>query len=214
MSAPDQRAARGPATRWTRRRLLGAAGVLAGASAAGLLAAVAEAGDAPAAAPVPARDRSAAAGESAAARRIVLENLHTPESLDVVFRRGDRYVPEAMSAIQVLLRDYRTGAQHPIDPALLDYLHEVARHAGVEPVFAVISGYRSPQTNAMLHERSAGVARRSLHLDGRAIDVRLAGVDCAQLAQRALNLQRGGVGYYRNSDFVHLDTGRLRSWRG
>jgi uncharacterized protein YcbK (DUF882 family) len=181
---------------WSRRRLLGTAGMIAGASAAGLWGAVARADQAP------------------ASRRIVLKNLHTPESLDIVFRRGDDYVSDAMSAIQVLLRDYRTGAQHPIDPKLLDYLYDVARLAGVDPAFTVISGYRSPQTNEMLHERSSGVASHSLHMEGRAIDVRLASVDCAQLAEKALAMQRGGVGYYGKSDFVHLDTGRFRTWRG
>jgi uncharacterized protein YcbK (DUF882 family) len=96
----------------------------------------------------------------------------------------------------------------------MDYLCDVARLAGVEPVFTVISGYRSPQTNAMLHERSSGVSSHSLHMEGRAIDVRLAGVGCAKLADQALSMKRGGVGYYNKSDFVHLDTGRFRSWRG
>jgi uncharacterized protein YcbK (DUF882 family) len=180
----------------SRRRLLATAGMIAGASAAGMLGSAARADEAP------------------STRRIVLKNLHTPESLDIVFRRGDEYVSDAMSAIQVLLRDYRTGAQHPIDPKLLDYLHDVARLAAVEPVFSVISGYRSPQTNEMLHERSGAVASHSLHMEGRAIDVRLASLACAKLAEKALAMQRGGVGYYGKSDFVHLDTGRFRTWRG
>jgi uncharacterized protein YcbK (DUF882 family) len=188
---------------WSRRRLLGAAGMIAGASAAGMWGAAASAGEA-----------AGKADEAAGNRRMVLKNLHTPESLDIVFRRGNDYVPDALSAIQALLRDYRTGAQHPIDPKLLDYLYDVARLVGVEPVFSVISGYRSPQTNEMLHERSSGVASHSLHMEGRAIDVRLASVDCAKLAQKALAMQRGGVGYYNRSDFVHLDTGRFRTWRG
>ena len=96
----------------------------------------------------------------------------------------------------------------------MDHLVEVAHAVGAEPKFSVISGYRSPQTNAMLHERSAGVAQHSLHMDGRAIDVRISGVDCADLAARALDLRRGGVGYYRASDFVHLDTGAFRTWTG
>lgn len=148
------------------------------------------------------------------AKRLVLKNLHTPESLDVEYFRDGAYVPQAMATIQVLLRDYRNGEQHPIDPPLLDYLHEVASRMRVEPVFSVISGYRSPETNAMLHERSSGVAKHSMHVEGRAIDVRLAGVDCADLAGTALNVGRGGVGYYRKSDFVHLDTGAFRTWRG
>ena len=186
---------------WSRRRLLGVAGMLAWASAAGLR------GTAGAA-------QNAVGAQSSATRRIALRNVHTGEALDVVFRRGDEYVAEAMSAIQAHLRDYRSGAQHPVDPALMDYLYEVAQHAGVEPVFTVISGYRSPQTNAMLRERSSGVSSHSLHMEGRAIDVRLAGVDCARLSDEALHLRRGGVGYYGKSDFVHLDTGRFRTWRG
>ena len=131
-----------------------------------------------------------------------------------MYCRGEDYVPEALARVEVLLRDYRTGDRHAIDPQLLDYLHDVAQRAGVAPEFSVISGYRSPQTNAILHERSREVASHSLHMEGRAIDVRLARIDCADLAARALEMQRGGVGYYRQSDFVHLDTGRFRTWRG
>jgi uncharacterized protein YcbK (DUF882 family) len=182
---------------FSRRRLLQAGGALAGATAAfGLTA------------------RVHAASGSESERRITLKNLHTPEVLDIVYRRGGQYLPEALAQVEVQLRDYRTGDRHPIDPQLLDTLYEVAQRAGVDPVFSVISGYRSPQTNAMLHERSSGVASHSLHMEGRAIDVRLARVDCADLAAKALEMKRGGVGYYRQSDFVHLDTGRFRTWRG
>jgi uncharacterized protein YcbK (DUF882 family) len=96
----------------------------------------------------------------------------------------------------------------------MDYLGEVAAQLGKEAHFSVISGYRSPQTNAKLHERSTGVAQHSLHMQGRAIDVRMAGIDCADLAAHAESLQRGGVGYYRASNFVHLDTGAFRTWKG
>jgi uncharacterized protein YcbK (DUF882 family) len=113
-----------------------------------------------------------------------------------------------------LLRDFRTGEQHAIDPKLMDYLVDVAGCVGAAPEFSVISGYRSPQTNERLHARSQGVAKNSLHMEGRAIDVRLPKIDCAALAACALDLARGGVGYYRTSDFVHLDTGRYRTWRG
>jgi uncharacterized protein YcbK (DUF882 family) len=181
---------------WSRRQVLKAGGILAGASVAGALA------------------RPARAQGPVAVKRLVLRNLHTPESLDLEFFRGDAYVPDALAAIQVLLRDYRNDEQHAIDPPLLDYLHDLALTLGVDPVYSVISGYRSLKTNEQLRERSSGVARHSLHLEGRAIDVRLAGVDCADLADRALGLGRGGVGYYRKSDFVHLDTGALRTWRG
>jgi len=147
-------------------------------------------------------------------RRIALRNLHTDERLELEYVRDGVYLPEALSAIEGCLRDFRTGDRHSIDPHLMDYLVEVAHTLGVEPAFSVISGYRSPQTNAMLHERSTGVAQHSLHMDGRAIDVRIGGVDCADLAARALDLKRGGVGYYRASDFVHLDTGAFRTWKG
>jgi uncharacterized protein YcbK (DUF882 family) len=181
---------------WSRRRLLRTGGALAGISAAALL---------------------AGPGHAAAAvrgRRIALFNLHTSERLEVEFFRDGVYVPQALAAIEQILRDFRTGERHAIDPGLLDYLAEVAQTLGVDPAFSVISGYRSAQTNARLHERSAGVAQHSLHMEGRAIDVRIAGVDCAALSARALDLKRGGVGYYRASAFVHLDTGRVRSWNG
>ena len=141
-------------------------------------------------------------------------NLHTDERLDVEYCRGGCYEPAALDRINTLLRDFRTGEVHPIDPALMDHLFDAAHALGVEPRFSVISGYRSPATNARLHEHSPGVASHSLHIEGRAIDVRLARVDCASLASRAREMQRGGVGYYRASDFVHLDTGRFRVWKG
>jgi uncharacterized protein YcbK (DUF882 family) len=185
---------------WSRRRVLHAGGALAGLSAAGLVGTAGLVGQ--------------ARGAEGAARRIALTNLHTDERLDIEYFRDGIYVPEALAAIDVLLRDFRTGERHAIDPKLMDYLVDVAHTVGVDPVFSVISGYRSPQTNARLRERSTGVAQHSLHLEGRAIDVRLAGVDCADLAAEALELKRGGVGYYRASDFVHLDTGAFRTWKG
>jgi uncharacterized protein YcbK (DUF882 family) len=154
------------------------------------------------------------ARSQAAPKRVALLNLHTDERLDTVYFRDGVYVPEALSAIEAVLRDYRTGERHAIDPHLMDYLVEVAHAVGVDPAFSVISGYRSPQTNAHLREQSTGVAQHSLHMEGRAIDVRVKGVDCASLAAHAENLKRGGVGYYRGSDFVHLDTGAFRTWKG
>jgi uncharacterized protein YcbK (DUF882 family) len=192
----------------SRRRLLATGGALAGATAAFGFIPRAFAG------PGASAGRGAETGSAAGARHLTLKNLHTPEVLDVVYRHGDQYVPEALAQAEAVLRDYRTGDRHPIDPELLDILYDVAQSIGVEPVFSVISGYRSPQTNALLHERSAGVASHSLHMEGRAIDVRLSHVNCADLADRALEMKRGGVGYYRQSDFVHLDTGRIRTWRG
>ena len=190
---------------WSRRRMLQAGGALAGMSAAGLMGAglVGATG-------LVGQARS----QAAAARRIALSSLHTGEHLEIEYFRDGNYVPEALAAIDVLLRDFRTGDRHAIDPKLMDYLVDVALRLGLDPLFSVISGYRSPQTNARLRERSTGVAQHSLHLEGRAIDVRLAGVDCAGLAAQALGLKRGGVGYYRASDFVHLDTGAFRTWKG
>jgi uncharacterized protein YcbK (DUF882 family) len=149
-----------------------------------------------------------------AARRIALYNLHTDEHLEIEYFRDDAYLPEPLAQLQVLLRDFRTGEQHAIDPKLLDYLVDVAGHLGRPPSFSVISGYRSPQTNEHLHEVSSGVAQHSLHMQGRAIDVRMTGVDCDVLAAGARELMRGGVGYYRVSSFVHMDTGACRTWNG
>jgi len=185
---------------WTRRRVLQLSGAAVAMTAAGGWSRPARA----------AHPKPRATG----AKRLSLVNVHTSEKLDLEYFRGGEYVPASLAAIQVFLRDYRNGEQHAIDRQLLDYLFDVAGQLRVDPVFSVISGYRSPQTNEKLRERSAGVARHSLHLEGRAIDVRLAGVDCADLAACALGMTRGGVGYYRKSDFVHLDTGPFRTWKG
>jgi uncharacterized protein YcbK (DUF882 family) len=187
---------------WTRRRLLGIGGAMAGMAVAGGWVRPADASE-------PVR-----AGTGGAVKRISLKNLHTGEELESQFFRDGGYVGDSFAAIQVLLRDFRNDQQHAIDPKLMDYLFDVAQRLRVDPVFSVISGYRSPQTNEQLRERSSGVARRSMHLEGRAIDVRMAGVDCARLAASAMDLARGGVGYYHASDFVHLDTGAFRTWKG
>jgi uncharacterized protein YcbK (DUF882 family) len=186
---------------WSRRRVLRAAGAMAGVSAANLLVGTA-------------RSYQAGAGQTGAPRRIALLNLHTDEHLEIEYFRDGDYVPEAMSAIEVLLRDFRNGERHPMDAHLMDYLVEVAHTLGADPAFSVICGYRSPQTNSSLREHSTGVAQHSLHMEGRAIDVRMKGIDCASLAAHAMDLKRGGVGYYRASDFVHLDTGAFRTWKG
>jgi uncharacterized protein YcbK (DUF882 family) len=147
-------------------------------------------------------------------RHIAFTNLHTGEHVEVDYFRDGDYRSDALTQIEKVLRDFRNGEQHPMDPKLMDYLLEVAAKVGAKPSFQVISGYRSPQTNEKLHAKSSGVSEHSLHMQGRAIDVRMAGVDCAALAASALELKRGGVGYYRASNFVHLDTGAFRTWRG
>ncbi len=145
-------------------------------------------------------------------RTIGLRHLHTGETLKVEYAVGETYLPDALAAVNRLLRDFRTGDVHPIDPGLLDLLHRVARRLDTRHAFEVISGYRSPTTNAALRRRSEGVAARSLHMVGQAIDIRVAGVELVTLRAAALDLKGGGVGYYPASNFVHMDTGRLRRW--
>ena len=147
-------------------------------------------------------------------RSIELVNTHTGESLVADYFRDGAYCPDSLAALDQLLRDHRSGEVAPIDRLLFDQLHQLAVMAGRDARFEVISGYRSPATNAMLNARSSGVARRSLHVEGRAIDVRLAGCNCGRLRDLALSMKAGGVGFYGKSDFVHLDTGRVRSWAG
>lgn len=147
-------------------------------------------------------------------RSIVLVSTHTGDRLAADYYIGGSYAQESLAALDQLLRDHRTGDIAPMDRRLYDLLHDLAALAGREPCYEVISGYRSPQTNAWLQARSGGVASHSLHMQGRAVDVRLAGCATDRLRDLALGAQAGGVGYYRRSDFVHLDTGRVRSWAG
>jgi len=184
----------------SRRRMLIATGTLAGAAALWARSSISAANPEPAPNPSP--------------RRIALLNLHTGERLEIEYFRDGAYAAAALAAIEVLLRDFRNGEKHAIDPKLMDYLVDVAAKLSAPPAYSVISGYRSPETNERLHERSSGVSQRSLHMQGCAIDVRMTGVDCANLAASAQGLKRGGVGYYRASNFVHLDTGAFRTWRG
>jgi uncharacterized protein YcbK (DUF882 family) len=147
-----------------------------------------------------------------ASRESSLSHLHTGESLAIEYVQRNEYVSDALLAIDHVLRDHHNGAVHPIDPKLIDILHAVARESGTRSPFRVISGYRSPETNEKLRRRGGGVARNSMHLEGKAIDIRLDDVDTTEIRDVGLALQRGGVGYYRKSDFVHLDTGRVRRW--
>ena len=149
---------------------------------------------------------------SGPSRALRLDNLHTNEKLSVEYFAAGRYLPDALSAVNHLLRDFRSGDVGTIDPALLDLLHGLAATVGSRRAFHVISGYRSPATNETLRQSSSGVASGSLHLRGQAIDIRLADVPLATLRDAARLMRSGGVGYYAASDFVHLDTGRVRSW--
>ncbi len=146
-------------------------------------------------------------------RQLRLLNTHTGERADVTYFEGGDFVPGALAELDRLLRDFRTGEVHPIDPGVLDIVWSLARGADrPRGTIDVVSGYRSPRTNALLHERSQGVAVHSMHLQGRAIDFRMTGTPTGRLRDLAIALQRGGVGFYPSSDFVHVDTGRVRRW--
>jgi uncharacterized protein YcbK (DUF882 family) len=145
-------------------------------------------------------------------RQLDFYHTHTRESLTIVYHDGNDYVATALEELNHFLADFRTGAVHAIDPATLDILFRLRTELGAEDTFEIISGYRSPETNAMLRKQGRGVARRSQHLEGKAVDVRLRGVNTARLRDAAIKLQLGGVGYYRESDFVHIDSGRIRTW--
>ena len=147
-------------------------------------------------------------------RRAVLHNLHTGEAFDEVYFANGRYMPDALAAAQKVLRDWRTGDQHYMDPGLFDALHAIQGRLETRAPFQIISGYRSPRTNAMLHARSSGVASNSQHTVGKAVDVRIQGVDLNNLHRAALNVSAGGVGLYPVSNFVHVDVGRVRRWTG
>ena len=148
------------------------------------------------------------------ARRLAFANLHTGETLSAAYWEGGAYVPEVLAAVNYLLRDFRTGEVHTIAPALLDLLVSLSGQTGVPAPYQVISGYRSPATNAMLHAESGQVAVKSLHMEGKAIDIRVEGMDLDYLRDAALSLSAGGVGYYPDSGFVHVDIGDVRRWSG
>jgi uncharacterized protein YcbK (DUF882 family) len=149
-----------------------------------------------------------------APRKVAFHNLHTGEKLDAVYFEQGRYRPEVLSAVNQVLRDYRTGDVHMIDPRLLDLLDSLSKRTSSRDPFQVICGYRSPKTNAMLHAGSEQVAAHSLHLQGKAIDIRLDDQALPHLHAAALQLGAGGVGYYPASNFVHVDVGPVRRWQG
>lgn len=149
---------------------------------------------------------------SPSARKLSLFNTHTGETLESTYLVKGRYRPEALARINHILRDHRTGEVAQIDPGLLDLLHALSRELRSRSPFHIISGYRSPATNAMLRRRSRSVAAHSLHMDGKAVDIRLPDRDLGSVRQAALDLSRGGVGFYPVSDFIHVDVGRVRFW--
>jgi uncharacterized protein YcbK (DUF882 family) len=155
---------------------------------------------------------STAPAAQAGERAIAFHNLHTGERLKTVYWADGAYLREGLQEIDHLMRDFRTGEVERMDPKLMDILYVLRGKLDSTAPFQLISGYRSPKTNAMLRQRSSGVAKRSLHMQGRAADVYLPGRDLKTLRKAALALKAGGVGYYPKPGFVHLDTGRVRFW--
>ena len=156
--------------------------------------------------------RSAWATAAPEAHTLSLYNIHTSETLKVAYREQGDLVPDALAELKHFLRDFRNEQTHDIDVALLDNLHDLYATFDQRGRFEVISGYRSPATNAALRHATTGVAEHSLHISGKAIDIRLTSAATKDLRAAALALRRGGVGYYPESNFVHIDTGPFRTW--
>jgi uncharacterized protein YcbK (DUF882 family) len=145
-------------------------------------------------------------------RKLSLYNIHTGEFLETCYHDGIDYLPGSLTRINYLLRDYRTGDVVPIDKQLLDTLHRILGKIDSCHTFSVISGYRSPATNAMLRRITSGVAKNSYHMKGKAIDIRLRGCPTHKLRDICIQTHAGGVGYYPKSNFVHVDVGPVRTW--
>src|SRR5262250_2781402 len=144
---------------------------------------------------------------------LLLYNTHTGERIDIVYRRGDKYIPDALAKLDFFLRDHRTGDVRHFDPRLYDILSDLTASVGrPDGEIDIVCGYRTPSTNESLRARTAGVARNSLHIQAEAIDLRMPGINTLTLRRAALALARGGVGYYPHSDFIHVDIGRVRQW--
>lgn len=158
----------------------------------------------------PATGLAAAGGE----RRLTLHNLHTGETLTTAYWENGCYDEPALQAVARLCRDFRTGDIHPIDCGLLDLVHRLGGIVGDGKPIQLISAYRSPRTNAVLASQSSGVAKRSLHMQGKAFDIRIPGVSARTVYKAARRLRGGGAGLYAKSNFVHIDIGRVRYWAG
>lgn len=183
----------------TRRRFIVGAGAIAGGAAlAGTTLMPSEAG--------------AVIGHPMVDRKLFLKEIHTGERLSLSYTTRGRYVPSAMRRLNHFLRDWRTGDVTKMDPRVIDILHDVSDHFGHRRRIEIISGYRSPKTNAMLAKRSNGVAKKSYHLKGQAIDFRIPGISVRDIQAVAERLSRGGVGLYTRSGFVHVDCGPVRTW--
>lgn len=145
-------------------------------------------------------------------RALALHNLHTQETVRATYWADGAWQADGLREINHVLRDFRTGDVTEIDPGLLDLMHRLATLVGADAPFDVYSGYRSPRTNARLAGQNSGVATKSLHMQGKAADLRIPGVALSSVRRAAISLQGGGVGYYPRSGFIHVDTGRVRFW--
>ncbi len=152
------------------------------------------------------------AARLASGRSISFENAHTGDKFNGEYWQDGRYLPDAFTQIKKVLRDHRNNEIFPIDPRLMDILFVLQKRMDTNQSYNVFSGYRSPETNRRLRRMGFGVAERSLHMQGQAVDLRLPGRRLSDLRRQAVSLKAGGVGYYPNSSFVHLDTGRVRHW--
>ena len=198
-------------------RALGPASALPAAAPAKVLAAAAPAPQLIAATPPVQTPASPAVVKKLAARfvrRAHVHNLHTGDVLDAVYYEDGQYVPDALAQARRVLRDWRNGEEHTMDAGLFDILHAISNKVTAKGPFQILSGYRSKATNAMLHSHSEQVAQHSQHMLGKALDIILPGVELGHLRQAALSLKAGGVGFYPQSGFVHVDVGPVRQWVG
>ena len=145
-------------------------------------------------------------------REVSFLNAHTGEKFKGEYWENGKYLPDAFHEIKHVMRDHRTGDVFPIDPRLMDILFVLRKRLNTNISYRMFSGYRSPKTNRMLRKVSYGVAKKSLHMQGQAVDLRLPGRSLRALRKQAMALRAGGVGYYPKSSFVHIDTGRVRHW--
>ncbi|HXY03650.1 MAG TPA: DUF882 domain-containing protein [Terriglobales bacterium] len=144
---------------------------------------------------------------------LLLYNTHTGERISIVYRQGEQYLPSALAKLDYFLRDHWTGEVRHFDPHLYDILSDLTASVGRPGAeIDIVCGYRTPSSNESLRAHTAGVAKNSLHIQGQAMDLRMPGVNTLTLRRAALSLARGGVGYYPHSDFIHVDTGRVRQW--
>ena len=162
---------------------------------------------------LPVNTIAATLGNASDERTLRFQNLNTWETLRVCYFKNNALQPKALCQINYILRDHHTNSIQPIDTDLIDLLYNVDQQIVGETVFQVLSGYRSPQTNQLLRMQTKGVAKNSFHIQGQAIDIRIAGCNTSCLHDTCIKLQGGGVGYYPRRNFVHIDTGPVRTWQ-